>query len=741
MSRPFRYTFILGLVALATGLAAVGGWRYARASAPVNGPIILISIDGLRTDHLPVYGYGKVRTPAIDTLAADGVVFERAYSHTPQTLPAHVSLLSGRLPFETGVRDNVGFVVKDEERLLPEMLRDRGFATAAVVSTYVLRKETGIGQGFTFFDAEMPPASPDSALGELRRSGQASEAIAERWLDHVDTQRLFLFLHLYEPHAPHLTDRRFAEYSPYDAQVASADDAVGRLIRYLKAHQLYDRSTIILVSDHGEGLGDHGEEGDGLFVYEEALRVPLIIKQAAAEGAGRRVADLVQHVDVVPTILDLAKAPVSSRLSGRSLKPLLDGSGTLNRRMVYSESLYARYHFGWSELTSITDGRYRYIRAPREELYDLQSDPEERDNLAETAPADIIDPLRHDLKQFGAGVAVPPQTAVSAEQREHLDALGYVGGGADSTAWNDPTAAPLDPKDRYPVVETYRAAVRLGVSRKWSEAMDLLRVALRTEPGRTDLWGQLARFATQAGRDDQAAAAYKRILALEPDAAGARLGAATALLRRQRLEEARHQAALVARPDSGSSRREQAAAHAVLAEIALARRDPASARDEAALVCEADPTQPMPDFVEARLLYAQGRLIDSLPIFEKAVEELSRLHGPPIAGLHFYAGDALSRLKRYPEAEREFLEELTYFPQDSRTRAALAIVYQNTGRPGEAGEAISALTRISPTPGTYQLAARLWETFAEPRRAAAVRAEAHRLFESTQPRPASRPAQ
>src|SRR5438876_2145498 len=156
MSRPFRFTFILALVATATVLAAAGGWRYARASAPVNGPIVLISIDTLRADHLPAYGYRKVKTPAIDALAADGTVFERAYSHSPQTLPAHTSLLSGRLPFETGVRDDVGFTLRNEERLLPQMLRDRGYSTGGVVSAYLLRKETGIGRGFDFFDSDMP---------------------------------------------------------------------------------------------------------------------------------------------------------------------------------------------------------------------------------------------------------------------------------------------------------------------------------------------------------------------------------------------------------------------------------------------------------------------------------------------------------------------------------------------------------------------------------------------------------
>jgi arylsulfatase A-like enzyme len=262
VSRPFRYTFILAVVALATGLAAVGGWRYARASAPVNGPIVLISIDALRADRLAAYGSQRVHTPAIDMLAADGVVFERAYSHVPQTLPAHASLLTGRLPFENGVRDNAGFVVKDSERLVAEILRDRGYSTGGVVSSYTLRRETGIGQGFSFFDDNLTSA-PESIGTGLWRSGEDAERVAERWLGRVGTSRVFLFLHVYEPHTARLTPDSGAGEDPYDAEIARADEAVGRLIRYLKSHQLYDQSTIILVSDHGEGLGDHGENEHG----------------------------------------------------------------------------------------------------------------------------------------------------------------------------------------------------------------------------------------------------------------------------------------------------------------------------------------------------------------------------------------------------------------------------------------------------------------------------------------------
>src|SRR3954467_13902393 len=405
MSRQVRFSLILVFAAVGTALAAIGGWRSARASAPVSGPIIVISIDTLRADHLPAYGYTRVKTPAIDALAADGTVFERAYSHAPQTLPAHAALLSGQLPFETGVRDNVGFIVKPGERLLPQMLRERGFTTGGVVSSYVLRKETGINQGFDFFDDKMAPGSPELSIGPVQRDGGAAERVAERWLDSIGTSRAFLFLHLYEPHKPYAPPDRFAASSPYDGEIAYADEIVGHLVKYLKTHQLYDRSTIILLSDHGEGLGDHGEQEHGLFVYDEAIHVPLIIKQETNAGGGRRVADLVQHIDLVPTILDLVKAPKVGTLRGRSLKPVLEGTGTLPPPSIYSEALYARYHFGWSELTALTDERYRYIKAPREELYALSRDPREQANIAAERPQPR-QALRGALDRLAAGAAI-----------------------------------------------------------------------------------------------------------------------------------------------------------------------------------------------------------------------------------------------------------------------------------------------------------------------------------------------
>jgi arylsulfatase A-like enzyme/cytochrome c-type biogenesis protein CcmH/NrfG len=764
VSRPFRFTFILFLAAVGTGLAAAGGWRYARASAPVSGPIIVISIDTLRADHLPAYGYAKVRTPAIDALAADGVLFERAYSHAPQTLPAHAAVLSGRLPFETGIRDDTGFTVKPGERWLPQMLRDRGYATGGVVSAFLLRKDTGIAQGFDFFDGAMPASPPDTATGELQRDGAASEAVAEKWLASIGSARAFLFLHLYEPHKPYAPPERFSQYAPYDGEIAYADEIVGRLIRYLKSHQLYDRSTIVLLSDHGEGLGDHGEQEHGLFVYDEAIHVPLIIKQESNAGGGRRVTDVVQQIDLVPTILQLAKAPVPGTLRGRSLRPVLDGTGHLPAPAVYSEALYGRYHFGWSELTALTDDRFRYIKAPHDELYDLERDPHERANLAEERA-----PSRQAMRSVLDRLAPAAQPA-----------------GGDALP---------DPKETHPILETYRAANDLARERKWLQAVGLLQRILREDPAMAEVWAQLAAFAERIDRFDLATDAYKHYIELKPSEPAGLLGAAASLLKQRKLDDARAHAALAADVAADRDLRSRAAAHELLARIALARRDAEGAREEAALAHAADPNLPLPNFIEARLLYDQGKFADALPFFEQALggqqtllarlkpspssegakpspssegakpspssegakpsppsesakplpssenakpSPSSRSAKPsgerqvirtPLADLHYYAAETYARLERYPEAEAEFAAELRDFPFNVRARGALAQLYAGTGRAEAAAGVVADMLRIAPTPESYALAARLWTTLGNRKQADAVRAEARRAFD------------
>jgi arylsulfatase A-like enzyme/Flp pilus assembly protein TadD len=711
------------LAALGTALAAVGGWRYARASAPLNGPIILISIDTLRADHLPVYGYANVRTPAIDALAADGVVFERAYSHSPQTLPAHVALLSGRLPFETGVRDNIGFTVKAGERMLPQLLHDRGYTTGAVVSSFVLRKDTGLGQGFDFFDGEMP-SLPGMSMLQVQRDGAASEVIAERWLTSAGTSRAFLFLHLYEPHKPYAPPARFAEYAPYDGEIAYTDEIIGTFVAYLKSHQLYDRSTIVLLSDHGEGLGDHGEQEHGLFVYDEAIHVPLIIKQEGNAGAGRRVTDVVQHIDVAPTILDLVKAPNPGQLRGRSLKPVLDGTGRLPDAAVYSEALYARYHFGWSELTAVTGDRYRCIKAPREELYDLQRDPGERTNLAPER-SQACQALRGALDRLVAGSNIHVPAPVSADARERLQALGYVDAQTDLSI--APGGERPDPKDKSHILETYRAAVDLAAQGKWTAAILRLQQILREESGIADVWSQLAAFAGRLDRLELTADAFKHYIELKPSDPAGYLGAAAALLKQRKLDEAREHAQLAA-DLAGTDPHSRASAHELLARIALSRHDADTARSEAELAREADRTLPLPAYIEGRLLHEQGRYDEALPLFLGAVAEQQKSHGTGLSDLHYYTADTLGRLERFEEAEAQFKIELDAFPQNTRARAGLAMLYQATGRPEAAGQVLADMLRITPVPEAYALAARVWTMLGNRQQADAVRAEARRAF-------------
>jgi tetratricopeptide (TPR) repeat protein len=598
------------------------------------------------------------------------------------------------------------------------MLADRGFRTGAVVSSRVLRRETGLDRGFQFYD--QVPAAPGNLDAAAVRDGGDSERIAENWLTSADTERAFLFLHLYEPHSPYDPPSRFADYAPYDGEVAYADEIVGRLVKYLKAHQLYDQSTILLLSDHGEGLGDHGEGEHGIFLYDEALRVPLIVKPAAGEGAGRRVAALVQHADIVPTILDLAKAPLPGGLRGHTLKPLLDGTGDFPAgRRVYAESHYGHYRFGWSGLASITDGRYRLIRAPREELYDLDRDPAQRANLAGSGDADHR-ALSAALDRLLADARLHQPAAVAAADRRMLERLGYVGTPRPvaSAAGERP-----DPKDEVSLVESYREAVSRAADREWPQAVDLLRSILRGHPDLSDVWTTLAEVGARAGRHELAVDAYRRLSLLRPDDAGAQLDAAIALMRLRRWEDARRHAELAAAATE-SDAKVLGTAHELLARIALARRDPAAARRHAALAAEAEPGRPLTAYVEGRLSYEQGRNAAALTSFEQAVAGLQTSDSRPIADLHLHTAETLARLERHRDAEPHFLAELEAFPQEIRARAGLAAALFATERPDEAARTLADLIVLSPTPEAYTLAARVWSTAGHQRQAAEARAAA-----------------
>ena len=720
-----RWWRVLGLaLAIAAAAAvAVTQWQRGVRTLAADGPIVVLSIDTLRADRLPAYGSTRTTTPHIDRLAADGVLFEHAYAHSPQTLPSHTSILSGELPFEHGVRDNVGFTVRPGQRFVQHALQERGWATGAFVSSYVLRRQTGISQGFATYDDRLPPASAATPLGQVQRPGEQTMAAALRWVDAQPSARFFLFVHLYEPHTPYAAPAPFTGADSYDAEVAYSDELAGRLFEHLRAKGLYDNATIVFSSDHGEGLGDHGEDEHGIFLYRETIQVPLIVKLPGSGHAGGRLTAPVQHIDLAPTILALADPPegrgaATPALRGRSLLPLIDGSGPIADLLVYSESLSPRLHFGWSELYALTDERYRFILAPRDELYDLTEDPRERQSVAAERPR-VRDAMRSALDTLRARAAVSRPSAISDEDRRKLAALGYVGTATRNPAREEEPGAPAaDPKDKIHVFQAYRRATRLVAAGQFAEAGALYRQLLREDPGLTDVWLQLAEAYKRQGRYAEALAAFREVIARHPTDPAGLTGAADALLRTGRPAEARAHAELAAG-------RAPAAAHEMLARIALGSGDADAARRHARLAREADPSLPMPAFVEGVILHQQGHFAQAAQRFLEA-RQAAAARTEPLADVGYLAGDSLARLERYQEAERLFEAELAVTPEHIRARAGLAMLYRATGRNTEAAAAVEAIVQRSPTPEGYDVAAQLWAMFGEPGKAAAARARAKR---------------
>jgi arylsulfatase A-like enzyme/Flp pilus assembly protein TadD len=727
-----RSTAVAALAAaivIAIALAAVFSLRGSRS--PAEGPIILISIDTLRADRLPAYGYTKIRTPAIDALAADGVLFERAYAHVPQTLPAHASILTGLLPFEHGVRDNVGFAVKPNESMLQHALKAKGYATGGFVSAYVLRRETGIGAGFDVYDSDFRSSSPELSIGQVQRDGADTLERAQAWLSRLGSSKFFLFLHLYEPHVPYRPPARFASYAPYDGEIAYSDELVGRFIQTLKDRNLYESSTIVLLSDHGEGLGDHGELEHGLFIYDESIRIPFVVKPARTGGffgrfasggsGGRRVTNPVQQIDVAPTLGEAAglTSPSSSR-HGRSLWAVVLGAdpATIDEAGIYSESFYARYHFGWSELQSLTDARYRFVKAPQQELYDLTNDPREKRNIVRDRPQ-AANAMRAAIERLSAGAGVDRPSVITAAEREQFQALGYVGMQADLGPDVKSESLP-DPKDKVGTLERYRRAVTLASARDFDGAIAGLQDILRDNPDMADVWQQLGNLLTRTDRTEEALAAYKHFVELKPTQSSGLAAVASTLLKLRRLDEARAHGELAVKVAAPHERVARAAAHELLAKIALARKDGQAALREAKLAQQEDPTLPMPLYVQGLLLHTEGRYSEALPFFTDAARQL-KSRTLTISELYFYLGDTLARLGRNAEAEVAFKEERRLFPQHPRSYASLAMLYRSLGRDAEAEAAIQDMLTAAPVAESYSLATQLYTMFGEPQKAAAIR--------------------
>ena len=717
-TESFGWSRLVGVLLLIGSFAGGAWWMMRPAPA---GPVILISIDTLRADHLSLYGYTKGRTPNIEALAKDGVVFDRAYAHAPQTLPAHASMLTGELPFEHGVRDNIGFTVKPNTVTMGSLFRTAGYLTGGFVSAYVLRAETGIGQGFDVYDANLPAGSLDRPLAQVQRSGPATVAVAINWLKTLVNPKAFLFLHLYDPHRPFEPPPQFKDLEPYDGDIAAADEAIGALLAELRRRDWYDEATIALIADHGEGLGDHGEEEHGLFLYEPTIHVPFVLKLPRQKSAGRRVTTPVQQIDLLPTFAALAGFKAPAALRGRNLVPVA-GGGTLEAQGIYSEAMMSRYHFGWSELTSLTDERYKFIRAPKPELYDLERDHAEAANLL-TERGQVAQAMRTGLESLIAGRSIESPGSVTDEDRQRLAALGYIG---SSSVNSDVSGMTLpDPKDKSEILRAFTNAAKAIGNRQFVEAADQLKWITAQDPGMIDAWNQYSQVLVRLGRDADALAAYREILKQRPGAGPVLMDAATVLMRLKRFDEAREHAELAVHSDP-------LPAHQLLVKIALGQDRPDQALKEAALAEQADPTLPMTDFVRGVVLHHQAqkdasKYAEALPFFQRAVD---RIKGRTVQldDLHYYLADCLAQVGRIEDAEREFREEIRIFPNFTRARTGLAMLYEATGNPSATEQTIAQMLTTVPTPASYAAAAELWRIVGHPDRAAAVNAAARAKF-------------
>ena len=692
--RRWQAPLVVVVFVLAVAGAALAGWWYARASTPHQGPIVLISVDGLRPSQLPVDGSAGATTPALDALAADAVVFERAYTHSPLTLPAHASLLAGQLPFEHGVRDEAGFALKEDAGSLAELLRDRGFETGAAVSSFLLRPATGVAQGFTFFDAELPD-EPGASSPVVKRDGQQTTDAAARWLRSRTGHRLFLFVQVNE----------------------DAESAVTELVTTLKDLGLYDQATIVLTANHGES-------GAGVSLDDTSLHVPLLVKQPDSEGAGHRVGVPVQHIDILPTVLDLVRAPIPSGLRGRSLRAVLGGDEAgVADQPIYAESLAGRFRFGGPGKFALASVDYRYVRDGREEPLEEPTDLDDGQATLSPPEASEAARLRAELDRLLEGRPVDQPEKIAAADEDRYAALGYLGGALIAGA----ESAPIEPGEEALVVETHRAAAMLAGQKFYTTAIDLLRDIARAHPQMAVGQYQLGMLLSRAGRLEEAVAAFRAAASVEPDDPYIPAALAGVLMRARRYDEAGDRAALAVALAERHDVRARASAYEMAARVALALDDSERAQAYGEAAEREDPGMPMARFVRGRLLHTEGRYEEALVPFEEAAAVLAQ-HGHALEELHWYLGDTLGRLDRYEEAEAQYREEVRAFPHSIRAYSSLATLYHVSNRTSGVEETLDALVDTAPTPEGYDAAARLWTIVGEPARAAALRADARTRF-------------
>jgi arylsulfatase A-like enzyme len=504
------------LIGAAAAIALAAIFLAARWFWPLMMPsagrpnVLLITIDTLRGDRLGCYGDRDAVTPVLDALAAGGVRFPDAVAHVPLTLPSHATILTGVTPLKHGVRDNAGFVLGPSLRTLAEQFGAGGYETAAFVSGFPVHRRFGLARGFETYDDRFPQGGDPARPPYVERRADQTMAAATAWLARrsgEDRRPFFIWLHLFDPHAPYDPPEPYrSRFSarPYDGEVAFTDAQIGILLDQLARADLRDQTLILATSDHGEGLGEHGEPTHGLFIYDSTIRVPLIVSGPGVPK-GRTVGSLARGIDIAPTLLDLAHVAALTEAEGRSLQPAWTGPA-LAEEPAYIESLFGRLSFGWAPLYGWRDRQLMFIDAPRPELYDVQADPGQLHDLSKTRTADA-GRYRRIIEAAVSGAPAAQPGPTSHEARDRLRSLGYTGGAGSIT---NPSLR--DPKDSAALavrIENAMAAERAD-PRKAIEEFVLL---LKEDPSNPLARRHLAVALTAERRFPDALAQLKQLVA------------------------------------------------------------------------------------------------------------------------------------------------------------------------------------------------------------------------------------
>jgi len=674
-------------------LGLLGPWLLLCCSRPRPAirNVLLISIDTLRADHLSAYGFPRPTTPNIDAVAREGVLFKNVHTPVPMTLPAHVSMLTGTLPPTHGLRDNLQNRLPDASLTLAEMLKTRGFTTGAIVSTFVLDRRFGISQGFDSYDDRFQAVHKIGDISE--RKGDETTRLAREWLDEHKDRPFFLFVHFYDPHDPYEPPEPFASQwqgHPYEGEIAFADHCVGQVLEKLRQIGLYDSTLIVITGDHGEMLGEHGELNHGFFIYEGALRVPLVMRVPRAEGTLRQVDLPVSLIDIVPTIVSLVGAEVPKEVQGVDLSPWLAGRGAGGGgRPLYAETVTPTHYYGANSLLGVIVDGWKYIETTRPELYDLRSDPEEAVNLLAREPA-RADALGRTLVAIlaAAGRApgpAPESAALDEAARQRLAALGYLGRSGDTSSQGFDRSKE-DAKDLIAFFRKDQRLNKLVEDKKYPEARALCEEMLQQRPGFADCHLQMSKIAAAVGNLDAALTAARKAVAVGPKNERAHLQLAALLKERGDRDGAitHLREALTLEPNAPDTR--------MLLGRALAEK---GRLDEAAsLLGTASTAQPDSAAAATQLgfvLAKQGKLEEAVLSYRRALAL-----EPGSAEAHAYLGSALASQKQWDEAIGHFEAALKAKPDNAELHDWLGVALREKGRPEEALGHFREAVRLAP---------------------------------------------